>query len=170
MEKLSISGRFYQNGQENPHRLQKKFSSDHKISRTVTEVNKALANWTKEYHMEAVRALRDMGKYRLSVSHNQFFVSPTTWDRWSSESRQQHDTTFLAFILSQSQQYKKPAAAGHEKGVQRKRRAHLSMGFQLVVEAIPWWILRRFPQSNYVNQLLILKNEWYTQSRQPWTC
>ena len=76
--------------------------------------------------MEAVIALRGMGKYRLSVSHNQFFVSPTTWDCWSAERRQQHVTSFLAFIPSQSQQYKKPAAAGHKKAIQRKRRANFS--------------------------------------------
>ncbi len=54
---LDITGRFYTNGLESAHHLQKKFSQEEKSPKTVTEVNLVLRQWCDEFYNEAVRAI-----------------------------------------------------------------------------------------------------------------
>lgn len=120
---LDITGRFYTNGLESAHHLQKKFSQEEKSPKTVTEVNLVLRQWCDEFYNEAVRAIRGLGKYRLANGYDEFFVEPTKWSVWSPIRRQQHVDMFLDFKPTQSQLFQKPAAAGLKKAPRSKRRS-----------------------------------------------
>ncbi len=120
---LNIKGRFYTNGLESGHRLQKKFLSDEGNSTSdVIKVNKFLGQWVEEFYSEAVRALRGFGRYCLADGYKKFFVEPSKWNQWSPQRRQQHDDQFFTFVPSQSQYYKKPASAGLKKAPRTQRR------------------------------------------------
>eukprot|EP00794_Sanderia_malayensis_P013682 gene13682-biopygen10980 len=123
---LNIKGRFYTNGLESGHRLQKKFLAEesHNESR-VAEVNKLICQWVEEFYTESVRALRGLGRYRLANGYETFFVEPTKWNQWSPQRRQQHADQFFAFIPSQSQCYRKPASAGLKKPPKVPRRVSM---------------------------------------------
>eukprot|EP00112_Aurelia_sp_Birch-Aquarium-sp1_P021630 Seg5874.1 transcript_id=Seg5874.1/GoldUCD/mRNA.D3Y31 product="hypothetical protein" protein_id=Seg5874.1/GoldUCD/D3Y31 len=121
--KLNIKGRFYTNGLESGHRLQKKFLADEgHISSDVIEVNKFLSQWVEEFYSEAVRALRGVGRYRLADGYEKFFVESSKWNQWSPQRRQQHADQFFSSIPTQSQCYKKPASAGLKKAPRAQRR------------------------------------------------
>ncbi|XP_065060451.1 uncharacterized protein LOC135687737 [Rhopilema esculentum] len=121
--RLNIKGRFYTNGLESGHRLQKKFMSDEgRKPSDVTEVNTFLSQFVDEFHSEAARALRGIGRYRLAPGYESFYVDPSKWNQWSVKRRQQHIDAFFAFMPSQSQCYEKPASAGLKTAPRVKRR------------------------------------------------
>lgn len=124
-----ISGRFYTNGLELTHRLQKKITKDttgNVKAVDVVEANKLLRDFVDQYYSEAVRALRGIGKYRLANGYEHFIVQPITWDRWSLQRQQQHINTFLQFVPSQTQLFVKPKNAGLKSTPPAKhRRARL---------------------------------------------
>ena len=66
-----------------------------------------------------MRAVRGIGKYRLSPEFSSFYLDPAIWVQWSEERRNQY---FKAFIQSAQapMTYKKPNLAGRKP---RKRRA-----------------------------------------------
>lgn len=119
---LNISGRFYSNGLESAHRLQKKFLADELTSSNITSVNESLSEWVAEFYKEAVRALRGVGRYRLAVGYEQFFVEHVKWNQWSPVRRQQHVDVFMKFIPKSAQLYKKPSVAGLKKAPRESRR------------------------------------------------
>ena len=83
-EKLGMKGRFYTNGLEPKHKLQKKLMAEENIPKEVALVTAKLQNWIENFH-EEVRALRGLGKYRLSPGYESFFVDPCKWNTWSVE-------------------------------------------------------------------------------------
>ena len=84
-EKLGMKGRFYSNGLELKHKPQKKQMAEENSSKEVAVVTAKLQNWIKDFHEEEVRALRGLGKYRLSPGYESFFVDPCKWNTWSVE-------------------------------------------------------------------------------------
>ena len=121
--KLNISGRFYTNSLESVHHLQKKFLAEegHKPV-NVVEVNVFLVDWINEFNTELVRALRGMGRYRLAVGYQDFFVEPVKWNQWRPDRRQKHVDKFLKFRPTEIQCYRKPLSAGLKKEPRPKRR------------------------------------------------
>lgn len=75
-EKLGISKRFSTNGLESKHRLQKKLLREDKTPKEVVAVSETLKNWVDGYYKEARRAIRGIGKYRLSIEFEHFYVPP----------------------------------------------------------------------------------------------
>ena len=99
---LNIKGRFYTNGLESAHRLQKKFLSDEgREPKDVTEVNVLLSEFVDEFHTEAARALRGVGRYRLAPGYENFYVDPSKWNQWSVKRREQHLNAIFAYIPKQ---------------------------------------------------------------------
>ena len=49
--------------------------AEENIPKEVTVVTSKLQNWIEHFH-EEVRALRGLGKYRLSPGYNSFYVDP----------------------------------------------------------------------------------------------
>ena len=73
---LGIAGRFYTNGLELKHRLQKKRLREDEIPEEVANVTSMLEKWTTEFYLEEERAVRGLGKYRLAPGYDQFQVDP----------------------------------------------------------------------------------------------
>ena len=88
----------------------------------VVEVNVFLVDWINEFYTELVGALRSMGRYRLAVGYQDFFVEPVKWNQWSPDRRQMHVDKFLKFRPTESQCYQKPLSAGLKKESRPKRR------------------------------------------------
>ena len=125
-QNLGITGRFYTNGLELKHRLQKKRLREDEIPEEVASVTSMLEKWTTEFYLEEERAVRDLGKYRLAPGYDQFQVDPVKWNRWGPERQAQHLSALRNFIPKSYDIYKKPRAAGLKTSPQSKtRRVHL---------------------------------------------
>ena len=74
-QNLGITGRFYTNGLELKHRLQKKRLREDEIPKEVADVTSMLER-TTEFYLEEERAVRGLGKYRLAPGYDQFQVDP----------------------------------------------------------------------------------------------
>ena len=64
---LNIKERYYTNGLENKHKIQKKKIFEAGIHKEVVAVSKQLNEWCDEYYREAERAIRGFGRYRLRI-------------------------------------------------------------------------------------------------------
>lgn len=123
---LGIEGRFYTNGLELKHKLQKKRLSEVNVPKEVSVVTKELKTWSEEFYLEEIRALRGIGKYRLAPGYESFFVNPVVWNRWSPERQSQHVNKFREFVPKSYDKYLKPQSAGQKQsGKSNKRRAEL---------------------------------------------
>ena len=87
---LAIEGRFYINGLELKHKLQKKRLKEAEVPREVSSVTEELQNWAQDFFNEEVRAVRGLGKYRLAPGYDHFLVDPIKWNRWGLEREAQH--------------------------------------------------------------------------------
>ena len=79
-EKLGMKGRLYTNGLELMHKLQKKQKVEENIPKKVAAVTAKLQSWIEDFHEEEVRALRGLGKYRLSPGYESFYVGSCKWN------------------------------------------------------------------------------------------
>ena len=95
---LGIEGRFYTNGLELKHKLQKKRLREADVPKEVSVVTKELKSWSEEFYLEEIRALRGIGKYCLATGYESFFVNPVLWNHWSPERQSQHVSKFREFI------------------------------------------------------------------------
>ena len=64
---LAIEGRFYTNGLELKHKLQKKRLKEADVPREVSSVTEELQNWAQDFFNEEVRAVRGLYVYLLTV-------------------------------------------------------------------------------------------------------
>ena len=125
-KRLGIEGRFYTNGLELKHKLQKKRLREADIAKEVLAVTEQLQKWSEEFYVEEIRAIRGLGKYRLAPGYDHFQVEPTKWSRWGPERQSQHIKAFREFVPKSYDSYKKPASAGHKTSPKsNKRRAEL---------------------------------------------
>eukprot|EP00112_Aurelia_sp_Birch-Aquarium-sp1_P014208 Seg3052.3 transcript_id=Seg3052.3/GoldUCD/mRNA.D3Y31 product="hypothetical protein" protein_id=Seg3052.3/GoldUCD/D3Y31 len=125
-EELGISGRFYTNGLELKHKLQKKVLREEEVPQEVAAVSEVLQNWAAQYQTEEVRAIRGLGKYHLAPGYDKFFVEPTTWNRWGPDRQAEHLKKFSEFRPAAYNSYQKPKKAGHKASPDAsKRRARL---------------------------------------------
>ena len=79
---LGIAGRFYTNGLELKHKLQKKKMREEDIPKEVAAVTLQLYKWVEEFYLEEERAVRGLGKYRFAPGYDHFQVDPVKWNRW----------------------------------------------------------------------------------------
>ena len=121
-QNLGITGRFYTNGLELKHRLQKKRLREDEIPEEVANVTSMLEKWTTEFYLEEERAVCGLGKYRLSLGYEQFQVDPVKWNRWSLERQAQHLSALRNFTPKSYEMYKKPMVTGIKSSPQSKRR------------------------------------------------
>lgn len=125
-QSLGIEGRFYTNGLELKHKLQKKRLRECEIPNEVADVSAELQKWSEEFYIEEARAIRGLGKYHLAPGYDHFYVDPTRWNCWSPERRRQHVNSFREFVPKSYNLYKKPGSAGHKTSLRsNKRRAEL---------------------------------------------
>lgn len=125
-KRLGIEGRFYTNGLELKHKLQKKRLREGEIPNEVACVSEELQTWSEEFYIEEARAIRGLGKYRLAPGYDHYHVDPTKWNRWSPERQSQHVNSFREFVPKSYDSYKKPSSAGHKTSPKsNKRRAEL---------------------------------------------
>ena len=87
---LGIEGRFYTNGLELKHKLQKKRMSEENVPKEVAAVTIQLNTWAEDFYLEEVRSIRGLGKYRLAPGYNRFQVDPVRWNRSGPERQAQH--------------------------------------------------------------------------------
>ena len=120
---LGIEGRFYTNGLELKHKLQKKKLAEEDVVKEVSAVTATLQQWVLEFHTEESRALRGLGKYRLSPGFDQFTVEPTKWNQWSLQRQEEHLKQFRSYIPSSYNAYTKPKVAGLKSTPGNSRRA-----------------------------------------------
>ena len=120
-EKLGITKRFSTKALEAKHRLQKKVLREDKTPKKVVAVLETLKDWVDGYYKEVRRALRGIGKYRLAIEFEHFYVPPARWVSWSDKRRNQHfdkfmqaDTHVFAFEKPKSNAGNKPGS-GKEK-------------------------------------------------------
>ena len=121
-EKLEMKGRFYTNGLELKHKLQKKQMAEENIYKEVAVVTAKLQNWIEDFYEEEVRALKDLGKHRLSPGYESFYVDPCKWNTWSVKRQNSHVKKYAQFNPRSYDPYRKPVLAGLKK-VPKKRRA-----------------------------------------------
>ena len=125
-ETLGIKGRFYTNGLELKHKLQKKQLKESDIPKKVSEVTSLIESWAEEFYHEETRAIRGMGKYRLACGYEHFLVDPVKWNRWGVPRQEQHLEAFRNFVPNSYNKYSKPKSAGLKATPQsKKRRADL---------------------------------------------
>ena len=86
-EPHSISKRFTTKGLELKHRLQKKVLTEDEVPRQIVSVSESLKKWIETYFKEARRAVRGIGKYRLSPEFSSFYVDLAIWVQWSEKRR-----------------------------------------------------------------------------------
>ena len=120
-EKLGMKGRFYNNGLELKHKLQKKQMAEENISKEVAAVTVKLQNWINYFHEKEVRALRDLGKYRLSPGYESFYVDLCKWNTWSVERQNSHIKKYSHFNPRSYDAYQKPVLAGLKKALKKHR-------------------------------------------------
>jgi len=120
-QRLGISKRFTTNGLEAKHRLQKKILKEENIAKEVVAVSETLNEWVGTYFKEARRAIRGIGKYRLSIEFEHFYVPPSRWVSWSHERRNQHFQKFME-ASPKSFAFKKPITAGKKPGTGKEKR------------------------------------------------
>ena len=121
-----IQGRFYTNGLELKHKLQKKRLKEEDIPKEVAAVTNTLQKWHDDYYVEESRALRGLGKYRLAPGYDHFYVDPGKWNRWGTERQEQHLKAFLDFVPCSYDQYTKPKSAGWKRSPKStKRKANM---------------------------------------------
>ena len=83
-KELGIEGRYYSNGLELKHKLQKKKLREAEIPKEVTRVSETLLAWANDnYYLEATKALRGFGKYRLAKEYRDFERAPEVWIKYS---------------------------------------------------------------------------------------
>ena len=80
-KRLGIEGRFYTNGLELMHKLQKKRLREGEIPNEVAHVSEELQKWSEEFYIEEARAIRGLGKYRLAPGYDHFHVDSNKWNR-----------------------------------------------------------------------------------------
>ena len=73
---LGIEGRFYINGLELKHKLQKKRLKEAEVPREVSSVTEELQNWAQDFFNEEVQAVRGLEKYRLAPGYDHFLEDP----------------------------------------------------------------------------------------------
>ena len=91
--------------------LEKHFA-DEDVVKEVSAVTATLKQWVLGFHTEESRALRSLGKYRLSPGFDQFTVEPTKWNQWSLQRQEEHLKQFRSYIPSSYNAYTKPKVAG----------------------------------------------------------
>ena len=96
-DKLGIKGRFYTNCLELKHKLQKKQMIEENIPKEVTAVTAKLQNWIEDFHEEEVRALRGLGKHRLSPGYESFYVDSCKWNTCRVEQQNSHVKKYAQF-------------------------------------------------------------------------
>ena len=125
-KRLGIEGRFYTNGLELKHKLQKKRLRETDVPKEVSSVTAELQKWSEEFYVEESRAVRGLGKYRLAPGYDQFHIDPVKWNRWGPERQSQHISSFREFVPKAYDSYRKPSSAGHKTSPKAgKRRAEL---------------------------------------------
>ena len=125
-KRIGIEGRFYTNGLDFKHKLQKKRLREGEIPNEVACVSEELQKWSEEFYIEEARAIRGLGKYRLAPGYDHFHIDPIKWNRWSPERQCQHIKSFREFVPKSYDSYKKPSSAGHKTSSKsNKRRAEL---------------------------------------------
>ena len=88
----------------------------------MTVVTAKLQNWIEDFHEEEARALKGLGKYRLSPGYENFYVDPCKWNTWSVEQQNSHVKNYAQFNPRSYHVYRKPVL-GSLKKVPKKRRA-----------------------------------------------
>ena len=73
-ERHGINKCFTTNGLELKHRLQKKVLTEDEVQ--IVSISQSLKKWIETYFKEARRAVRGIGKYRLSPEFSSFYVDP----------------------------------------------------------------------------------------------
>ena len=81
-QSLGIEGRFYTNGLELKHKLQKKMLREAQVPREVSCVTEELQKWSEEFYAEETRAIYNLGKFLLAPGYEQFQVDPVRWNHW----------------------------------------------------------------------------------------
>lgn len=123
---LGIEGRFYTNGLELKHKLQKKRLKEAEVPREVSSVTEEQQNWAQDFFNEEVLAVLGSGKYHLAPGYDHFLVDPIKWNRWGLERQAQHIISFRQFIAKSYDSYSKPSSTGHKASPPgTKRRAEL---------------------------------------------
>ena len=111
-ESLSIEGRFYTNGLELKHKLQKKRMAEEDVPKEVAAVTSQLLTWAEDLYLEQERAIQGLGKYHLAAGYDRFQVDPVTWNRWGPARQAQHLEAFRAFVPRSYDTYVKAKSAG----------------------------------------------------------
>ena len=96
-QQLGLSGRFYTNGLELKHKLQKKCLRESEVPKEVAKVTETLEGWTKEFYAEEERAIRGLSKYSLAHGYEHVLVDPVTWNKWGPQRQAQHFLNFRRF-------------------------------------------------------------------------
>ena len=136
-EEKGISGRYYSNGLELKHRLQKKKLNDNDIGTEIVAVTTTLEKWIQENFLdEVVRAIYGQGKYRLATGYQQFLVDAPKFLSWSKDRQNQHVLQFMQYNPASYACYKKPSNAGKKGKAGEKRRAR-QVSPELFTDRIP---------------------------------
>ena len=94
-EKYGISTCFTVNALEAMYYLQKKTLKEDLVPKEIVSVPESMILWVMALFSEAKRAIRGLGKYRLSKAFENFFVESTKWVQWSEKQRDQHFPAFM---------------------------------------------------------------------------
>ena len=121
-ENLGIEGRFYTNGLELKHKLQKKRMAEEDIPKEIAAVTAQLLTWAEEFYLEEERAIQGLGKYRLAPGYDHFQVNAVKWNRWGPVRQAQHLEAFRGFIACSYDTYAKPKSAGLKATPPSKKR------------------------------------------------
>ena len=125
-ENLGIEGRFYTNGLELKHKLQKKKMAEEDVPKEVTVVIAQLFTCAEDFYLEEERAIQGLGKYRLAPGYDHFQVDAVKWSRWGQARQAQHLEAFRDFVARSYDTYTKPKSAGLKATPHpKKRRAQL---------------------------------------------
>ena len=108
---LGITERFYTNGLENQHKLQKRSIKEAGIHKEVVAVSKQLKEWSDDYFREAERALYECGRYRLSDEYKGFERKLLTWNKMNVREREKLLKAYFHYVPG-DKMYKKPVSSG----------------------------------------------------------
>ena len=139
-EKLGMKGRFYTKGLELKHKLQKKLMAEENIPKEVALVTAKLQNWIEDFH-EEVRALRGLGKYRLSPGYESYYVNPCKWNTWSVERQNFNVKKYAQFNPRSYDACWKPVLAGLKKAPKKRRVREPEA--DLFVDILEEWIPKK---------------------------